>query len=96
MEERLRQRHSTNNKFAKKLKRFEMMNDSGVRESYNEMMREKNQLKSRTKKVNQVERDEDSEDYGSESDEDLDEEGLREKAIRKIEEELESDEEDSD
>lgn len=52
VEERLRQRHASNNKFAKKLKRFGMMENENIRETFNEMMREKNALKQRTKKVN--------------------------------------------
>lgn len=44
-EERLKLRHSSNNKFAKKLQRFGGMEDSNKREAFNEMMREKNRLK---------------------------------------------------
>lgn len=85
VEERLRQRHATNNKFAKKLKRFEMMNDSGVREAYNEMMREKNHLKQRTKKVATLAAVEDSDEFDSEDDEEVDSDQIRDNAIDEIE-----------
>ena len=49
VEERLKLRHSSDNRFAKKLKRFGNMEDKSVREAFNDMMKEKNQLKSRTK-----------------------------------------------
>lgn len=51
VEERLKQRHASNNKFAKKLKRFGMMENENAREAFNEMMREKNSLKLRQKGV---------------------------------------------
>ena len=63
VEERLRLRHATNNKFAKRLQRFGGMEDKNVREAFNEMVREKNALKQRTKKVQNV---------GDESDSDMD------------------------
>jgi Utp14 protein len=51
VEERLKLRHSSNNKFAKTLKRFGGMENENVREAFNEMMKEKNHLKSRTRTV---------------------------------------------
>jgi len=83
VEERLRQRHATNNKFAKKLKRFGMMEHDNLRQSYDEMMREKNALKQRTKGRNTNESDEDDSDN-----EDLSESELKKKAIENIEAEL--------
>lgn len=49
MEERLKLRHSSNNKFSKTLKRFGGMDNQPMREAFNEMVREKNALKVRTK-----------------------------------------------
>lgn len=60
VEERLKLRHATNNKFARKLQRFGGMEDKNVREKFNEMVREKNALKQRTKRVTNVDEDSDS------------------------------------
>ncbi len=50
MEERLKLRHSSNNKFAKTLKRFGGgVENENVRDAFNEMMREKQALRQRTK-----------------------------------------------
>jgi len=51
VEERLKLRHSSNNKFSKTLKRFGGMGNDNVREAFNEMIQEKNNLKSRTRTV---------------------------------------------
>ena len=73
-----------------------MMEEDNVREAYHEMMREKNALKSRAKRVNQVKGGSESEDDEDMS-EDLDEEELRKRAIDDIEGELENgSEEDSE
>ena len=94
VEERLKQRHASNNKFAKKLKRFGMMENENAREAFNEMMREKNSLKLRQKGVLGVQVDSDAED--SEEDEDMSEGELRKRAIGQIEEEVGGSEEDSE
>lgn len=96
VEERLRQRHSSNNKFAKKLKRFGMMENDNIREQFNEMMREKNTLKQRTKKVNQLVEGGSSDDSEMDSDYEDDGEDARDKAIKDIEGEIEDSEEDDD
>lgn len=100
VEERLKLRHSSNNKFSKTLKRFGGMENENVREAFNEMIKEKNQLKSRTKTVQASRKnafgsdDEDSlassdnEDGDSQDDEELDDEGLKKKAVSQIEREL--------
>lgn len=87
VEERLRLRHATNNKFAKRLQRFGGMEDKNVRELFNEMVREKNALKRRTKKMGNAEEGSDSEMSGSDEDEDV-EMDPREKAIKDIEQEV--------
>jgi U3 small nucleolar RNA-associated protein 14 len=51
VEERLKLRHSSGNKFSKTVKRFGGMENESIKEAYNDMMREKNNLKSRTKGV---------------------------------------------
>ena len=51
VEERLKLRHSSNNKFSKTLKRFGGMENEGLKEAFNDMMKEKNALKARTKSV---------------------------------------------
>ena len=45
VEERVRQRHSSNNKFAKRLQRFGGMDEKKNRELFHEMVGEKNRLK---------------------------------------------------
>jgi len=45
VEERLKLRHSGNNKFAKKLKRFGDMDSENAKQAFHEMIREKNRLK---------------------------------------------------
>jgi U3 small nucleolar RNA-associated protein 14 len=49
VEERLKLRHSSNNKFSKTLKRFGGMENESLKDAFNEMIREKNALKQRTK-----------------------------------------------
>ena len=93
VEERLRQRHATNNKFAKKLKRFGMMEHENVRESYNEMMREKNALKQRARGA--ADRDNDDDEDDEEASE-ASENELRRRAVEEIEAEVEDSEEDSE
>lgn len=83
VEERLRLRHATNNKFAKKLQRFGGMEDKNVREAFNEMVREKNALKQRTKRMQNAQDDSDSD--MSEDDNEVD---PREQAIQDIEQEI--------
>lgn len=51
VEERLKLRHSSNNKFSKKLQRFGGMENQSVREAFNDMMKEKQALRNRTKRV---------------------------------------------
>ena len=89
VEERLKLRHSSNNKFSKTLKRFGGMENDNVREAFNEMIQEKNNLKSRTRTVQQTKKNAygsddsyaSSDEEGSEDDEELDEEGLKKKAV---------------
>lgn len=101
VEERLRLRHSSNNKFSKQLKRFGGMENQSVREAFNEMMKEKQNLRQRTrgtqkkgdKGSSDEESDEESDDEEKEgSDEEdgsiEDEDELRENAISQIEKEL--------
>ena len=50
VEERLKLRHASNNKFAKTLKRFGGgVENENVREAFNDMMKEKQSLRQRTK-----------------------------------------------
>lgn len=52
VEERLKLRHSSNNKFAKTLKRFGGgVENENVRDAFNDMMKEKQALRQRTKGV---------------------------------------------
>lgn len=89
VEERLRQRHASNNKFAKKLKRFGMMENENVREAFNEMMREKNTLKQRAKGMAKSGNLSDSDMSEDDEDEEaMSEEDLRKKAIGDIEDEV--------
>lgn len=91
VEERLLQRHSSNNKFAKRLKRFGGgMDQEHTREAFHEMIRERDQLKQKTKSIGNEEDDSDS------GDSEMSEEALREKAIREIQGEVDSEAEDGD
>ena len=96
VEERLKLRHSSNNKFSKTLKRFGGMENDNVREAFNEMIQEKNNLKSRTRTVQQAKKNAygsddsyaSSDEEASDDDEELDEDGLKKKAVSQIEKEL--------
>lgn len=85
VEERLKLRHSSNNKFSKTLKRFGGMENEGLKEAFNDMMKEKNALKARTKSVKPtalLSSGEESSEYGSESESAEDDEAtLRRKAV---------------
>ena len=81
-----------------------MMENEQVRETYNEMMREKNALKQRAKRVTSGAAAEDSDEdmsdsegsgYGSEEEE-FDEEALRRRALKAINEEIDSEEDESE
>ena len=79
-----------------------MMENENIRETYNEMMREKNQLKQRTKKVatgatgddsdEDMSSDGDEEEYGSEQE--IDQDKLRKKALAAIQGEIDESEDD--
>ena len=77
VEERLKLRHSSNNKFSKTLKRFGGMENENLKEAFNEMIKEKNALKQRMQRTVQSSKkafgssdDEDSyDDDGSEEEE---------------------------
>ena len=90
VEERLKLRHSSDNKFAKKVKRFGGMDNEGIKDAYNDMMREKSALKQRTKSTTKTmtlhSSDEDSNE-GSDSEE-LSESELKRQAVSQIEQEL--------
>ncbi len=96
VEERLKLRHSSNNKFSKTLKRFGGMENDNVREAFNEMIQEKNNLKSRTRTVQQGKKNAygsddsyaSSDEEASDEEEELDEDGLKQKAVSQIEKEL--------
>lgn len=94
VEERLKLRHSSNNKFSKTLKRFGGMENESLKEAFNEMVKEKNALKSRTKTVQRKQQlmssgeEDDSEEENSDDEEEIDEETLRKKAVSQIEKEL--------
>lgn len=94
VEERLKLRHSSNNKFSKTLKRFGGMENENLKEAFNDMIKEKNALKSRTKTVQakvslqSSGEEDDSEDDGSSSNDEDDEATLRKKAVSQIEKEL--------
>jgi U3 small nucleolar RNA-associated protein 14 len=71
VEERLKLRHSSNNKFSKTLKRFGGMENESLKEAFNDMMKEKNALKSRVSSVQSANKraldsEEDDDDGGSE------------------------------
>jgi U3 small nucleolar RNA-associated protein 14 len=90
VEERLKLRHSSNNKFSKTLKRFGGMENEDLKEAFNDMMKEKNALKARTKTVKAatlMSSDEESSEDGS-SDSSEDEKTIRRKAVSQIEKEL--------
>jgi len=88
VEERLKLRHASNNKFAKTLKRFGGgVENENVREMFQEMMKEKQMLRDRTKRTTtQARREGESsdEEYDSEeeeSGEEEDEGAMEKKAI---------------
>lgn len=92
VEERLKLRHSSNNKFSKTLKRFGGMENESLKDAFNDMIKEKNALKSRVKSTVQSKKalasssDEDDSDSGHESSSDIEDEmALRQKAISQIE-----------
>ncbi len=90
VEERLKLRHSSNNKFSKTLKRFGGMENEDLKEAFNDMMKEKNALKARTKTVKAatlMSSDEESSEDGY-SDSSEDEKTIRRKAVSQIEKEL--------
>lgn len=99
VEERLKLRHASNNKFAKTLKRFGGgVESENVREAFNDMMKEKQALRQRTKTVQKTRKaldsDEDSDESfesGSDSDSEaeiMDKAALKKQAISQIEKEL--------
>lgn len=90
VEERLKLRHSSDNKFAKKVKRFGGMENEGIKEAYNNMMKEKNALKSRAKSTQKKQTLASDDEYGSESgeEEEMSENELKKKAVSEIEKEL--------
>ena len=69
VEERLKLRHASNNKFAKTLKRFGGgVENENVRDAFNDMMKEKQALRQRTKTTQQKlkqDSDDDSDISGS-------------------------------
>ena len=87
VEERLKLRHASNNKFAKTLKRFGGgVENENVRDAFNDMMKEKQALRQRTKTTQQKlkqDSDDDSEFSGSDEDcqSEQDEQTLKKKAI---------------
>ncbi len=87
VEERLKLRHASNNKFAKTLKRFGGgVENENVRDAFNDMMKEKQALRQRTKTTQQKlkqDSDDDSDISGSdeESQSEQDEQTLKKKAI---------------
>lgn len=92
VEERLRMRHGTGTKYAKNLKRFRNMDDKDTRDAFHQTVLDRQALTKRTQKIG----DESSSDLsGSDSDEDqnMSEGEMAEKAITKMKNALESDEE---
>lgn len=90
VEERLLMRHASNNKFAKKLKRFGGgMDQEHTREAFHDMIRERDNLKKKTKAIGDDESD-DSDDS------EMSAEGLKGKAIKQIEDEINSESEDEE
>lgn len=90
VEERLKLRHSSNNKFSKTLKRFGGMENESLKQAFNEMVKEKNNLKQRTQTVTTKNallssgEEDSSEEEGSEEEEG----NARGKAVSQIEKEL--------
>lgn len=77
-------RHASNNKFAKKLKRFGGgMDQEHTREAFHDMIRERDNLKKKTKAIGDDESD-DSDDSEMSAEE------LKGKAIKQIEDEINS------
>jgi benzoyl-CoA reductase/2-hydroxyglutaryl-CoA dehydratase subunit BcrC/BadD/HgdB len=89
VEERLKLRHASNNKFAKTLKRFGGgVESENVRDAFNDMMKEKQALRQRTKTVQKTRKaldsDEDSdESFDSGSDSDSEAEIMDKAALKK-------------
>jgi len=86
VEERLKLRHSSNNKFSKTLKRFGGMENEGLKDAFNDMIKEKNALKSRvkstTQNVHSESSDGDSDDDDLSGSDDLEDElTMKQKAI---------------
>lgn len=95
VEERISLRHGTNSKFAKSLKRFGKFDNDATKQAYFELIRQRDELKKKTKNVTDVKNDEDSDVYTSD-DENMTLENLKKEALSKLNQEISSSEEDSD
>ena len=91
VEERLRMRHGTQTKFAKNLKRFRGMDDKDTRDAYHQAVLDRQALTQKRRKMGQ---DESSSE--SESDDEMSEGELKEKAIKKMRDLANSDDEEGE
>jgi U3 small nucleolar RNA-associated protein 14 len=95
VEERISLRHGTTSKFAKNLKRYGKFNEEGTKQAYFELIRQRDELKKKTQKINDF-KDDDEEDSSSGNDSDALEK-LKQEALLKVNQQLsESSESDSD
>ena len=84
VEERLRVRHGAQSKFAKNLKRFRNMDDKATRDTYHQVIQERNALVHKTKGVSRNQND--SSENNSEDDEesDSDDDATKKRATDKM------------
>ena len=97
VEERLRVRHGAQSKFAKNLKRFRNMDDKATRDQYHTLIQERNELVHKTKGVSREQGGNESSVSSHESDDSSDEDNeIKKKAIKRMQDELNSDGDDDE
>jgi len=95
VDERISLRHGTNSKFAKNLKRYGKFDNDSTKQAYFELIRQRDELKKKTKKVNDFKGDDSEADSSGNDSDPL--EKLKIDALLKINQQLsESESEDSD
>uniref|UniRef100_A0A7S3JEF0 Uncharacterized protein n=1 Tax=Euplotes harpa TaxID=151035 RepID=A0A7S3JEF0_9SPIT len=96
VDERISLRHGTTSKFAKNLKRYGKFDNDKTKQAYFELIRQRDELKKKTKKVNNLQGDDESDASSFNSDEEDNLEKLKEEALKKIQQEVSEDSSESD
>lgn len=97
VEERISLRHGSTSKFAQSLKRYGKFTNERNKEAYFDMMRQHEELKKKTRKVNDFKGDDDSEVSSDSEEDNITLEKLKAEALAKINQEVsESEDEQSD